>query len=243
MKLAPDSFELEFTTVWSFPERGEWATHTGDYRGNFSPYIPRNCILRYSKPGELVLDQFCGSGTTLTEARLLDRNAIGLDISKTAVQIAKKKLSFQVNLTSKQEVLHGDAREIKLANESVDLIITHPPYLDIIHYDKENKDDLSNIHALDDFLIEASKVASESYRVLKSGRYCAILIGDTRRNGLYVPLAYNIMQVFLKAGFKLKEDIIKKQWNCSATPFWKVRSQKFNFLLIMHEHLFVFKKV
>jgi hypothetical protein len=51
------------------------------------------------------------------------------------------------------------------------------------------------------------------------------------------------MERFLKSGFALKEDIIKVQHNCKATWFWKKRSEEFNFLLIMHEHLFIFKKL
>ena len=47
---APERFKLEDTTIWSFPERGNWATHSGKYRGNWSPYIPRKYLfLRYSK--------------------------------------------------------------------------------------------------------------------------------------------------------------------------------------------------
>ncbi len=67
--LVPKGFTIESTTVWSFKNRGKWATHSGDYRGNWSPYIPRNVILRYSSPGALVLDQFCGAGTTAVEAK------------------------------------------------------------------------------------------------------------------------------------------------------------------------------
>ena len=58
--LYPKNFKEEQTTVWSFKQRGNWATHSGEYRGNWSPYIPRNVILKYSKPDELVLDYFCG---------------------------------------------------------------------------------------------------------------------------------------------------------------------------------------
>jgi len=86
------------------------------------------------------------------------------------------------------------------------------------------------------------KVAEESFRVLKPGKICAILIGDTRRRRHYVPLALRTMLEFLKAGFILKEDIIKEQWNCKGTGVWRGPSQKYNFLLIMHEHLFVFRK-
>ena len=67
IKEAPENFKLQDTTIWSFLERGNWATHSGKYRGNWSPYIPRNIILRYSKKKDWILDQFLGSGTTLIE--------------------------------------------------------------------------------------------------------------------------------------------------------------------------------
>ncbi|MCM8794071.1 MAG: hypothetical protein NC898_06425, partial [Candidatus Omnitrophica bacterium] len=40
-RLQPKEFREEQTTVWSFKQRGNWATHSGEYRGNWSPYIPR----------------------------------------------------------------------------------------------------------------------------------------------------------------------------------------------------------
>lgn len=67
----PEDYVPERTTVWSFPDRGNWATHRGNYRGNWSPYIPRNLMLKYTKKGDWVLDQMMGSGTTLVEAKLL----------------------------------------------------------------------------------------------------------------------------------------------------------------------------
>src|SRR5439155_15618536 len=90
----PASYRPEVSTVWSFPDRGDWATHKGNYRGNWSPYIPRNLILRYSEPGETVLDQMMGSGTTLIECKLLGRNAIGVDINRDAVMVARDRLNF-----------------------------------------------------------------------------------------------------------------------------------------------------
>ena len=80
-KLQPDKFETETTTVWSFPKRGNWATHDSKFRGNWAPQIARNLILRYSKPKDLVLDQMCGCGTTLIECKLTGRNALGFDIN------------------------------------------------------------------------------------------------------------------------------------------------------------------
>ena len=90
-KWEPEDFELEMTTHWSFPKRGDWATHDAKWRGNWSPYIPRNLLLRYSQEGDLVLDQFAGGGTTLVEAKLLNRNIIGVDINDVALERCKEK--------------------------------------------------------------------------------------------------------------------------------------------------------
>ena len=243
-KWEPEEFELEMNTVWSFPDRGKWATHDAKYRGNWSPYIPRNLLLRYSNEGNLILDQFAGGGTTLVEAKLLNRNVIGVDINNNALERCKEKCDFEYENSGKVYFHEADARNVNfIPDESIDFILTHPPYADIIKYsDGELDDDLSNIHNIDKFADEMEKVARELHRVLKKGKYCAILIGDTRRNKMYQPMAYKVMERFLRAGFQLKEDIIKRQFNCKATGFWVKKSQESNFLLIMHEHLFVFQK-
>ncbi len=239
--LHPENFELETNTVWSFPNRGKWATHDAKYRGNWSPYIPRNIILRYSEMGDTVLDQFVGGGTTAVEAKLTGRNFIGVDINPNAIEISKRKLDFECDKNSQVDILQGDARKLYIENESVDLICTHPPYADIIHYSKDIDGDLSLL-SIKPFLMEIGRVAEESFRVLKKGKFCAILMGDTRKKGMVQPLAFETMRIFELAGFKTKEIIIKEQHNCKATGFWKTNSIKHNFLLLAHEYLFVFKK-
>jgi len=94
--LYPKDFKEERTTVWSFKQRGNWATHSGEYRGNWSPYIPRNVLLKYSKPGELVLDYFCGAGTTAVECKLLGRKCIAFDVNDKAIELAKKNIKFSL---------------------------------------------------------------------------------------------------------------------------------------------------
>lgn len=238
----PDNFDLETTTVWSFPNRGDWATHSGKYRGNWSPFIPRNVILRYSNESETVLDQFVGSGTTLVEAKLLKRKGIGVDINPKAVNLTRDNISFEREGCGEVEVHVGDARHLEFINdESIDLICTHPPYSNIIKYSEDIQGDLSHCD-INDFLIEMGRVAKESYRVLKKDKFCAILIGDTRRKGHMIPIGFNVMETFLRAGFKLKEIVIKEQHNCSSNSYWINKSIKYNFLLIAHEYLFIFNK-
>lgn len=241
LPLQPEHFELETNTVWSFPDRGKWATHDAKYRGNWSPYIPRNVILRYSQEGDTVLDQFVGGGTTAVEARLTHRNFIGVDINPAAIGLTKTKCAFDFETQATVTLINGDARKLDLADSSVDLICTHPPYADIIHYSEDIDGDLSLL-PLKDFLSEMEKVAGECYRVLKKGKFCAVLMGDTRRKGMVQSLGFETMRVFERAGFTAKEIVIKEQHNCKATGFWKTNSIKHNFLLLAHEYLFVFWK-
>ena len=163
MRLHPDNYSPETTSVWSFPVRGNWATHTSKYRGNFAPQVARNIIEMYSAPRELVLDPMCGSGTTLIEARLLHRNAIGLDINPEAVNLSKKNIQFEYETQQSQTVELGDARYLtNIAASSVDLILTHPPYLNIIKYsDGKIAEDLSNISNVMKFCDQMEIVAAD----------------------------------------------------------------------------------
>ncbi len=245
----PEDYTPENTTVWSFPNRGNWATHVGNYRGNWSPYIPRNLILRYTKPGDVVLDQMMGSGTTLVECRLLGRNAIGVDINKDAVMVALDRLNFQYDsfdpdYPRKLEIRTyvGDARKLdKIGANSIDLIATHPPYAGIITYTRNRiEGDLSALK-LEAYLREMEIVAAESFRVLKPRSACAILIGDTRKHLHYIPISARLLEVFLNVGFILREDIIKLQWKTKTTrERW--RGKTYDFYKIAHEHLYIFRK-
>jgi 16S rRNA G966 N2-methylase RsmD len=247
----PPSFREETTTVWSFKQRGDWATHNGRYRGNWSPYIPRNVILKYSRPGDLVLDYFVGGGTTAVEAKLLGRRCIARDINPGAVGITLENLRFSLPhhmraesglAVYEPEVQVGDARDLSdLPDNSVDLICAHPPYAGIIRYSAKISGDLSAL-SVPDFLREMQRVAHESLRVLKPGAKCAILVGDARRSKHVIPIGFLTLRVFLDAGFVLKELVIKRQHNCKTTGFWYSRSIQHNFLLLAHEYLPIFEK-
>ncbi|MEM2025311.1 MAG: DNA methyltransferase [Desulfurococcaceae archaeon] len=263
-RLKPSTKELTdtSTTVWSFPRRGSWATHRGDYRGNWAPQIPRALIEKYSRPGEVVLDPMVGSGTTCVEARLLGRNCIGVDVNYNSAILALHRLYWleeyarrwigpvkpvEVENVEKSwsKIYHGDARSISLIQDSsADLVAVHPPYWNIIKYGQDGKaeGDLSRARTLEEYVKLMSEVASELYRVLKRGGYLGILIGDTRIRKHYIPVSHSVLQVFLKAGFLLKEEVIKVQHKMKTTrEVWSKMKEK-DFLLIYHEKLYIFRK-
>ena len=143
---------------------------------------------------------------------MTNRNFIGIDINPNALEITKNKLNFECDFNPMIDITQGDARNLSsVGDDSIDLICTHPPYANIIHYSEDIDGDMS-------------------------------LMGDTRKKGMVQPLAFETMRIFEMAGFKTKEIIIKEQHNCKATGYWKTNSIKFNFLLLAHEYLFVFKK-
>ncbi|MEG0978232.1 MAG: DNA methyltransferase [Bacilli bacterium] len=237
-----DNYELQKTSIWKFPDRGSWATHKGDYRGNWSPHIPKNLLLKYTKSEDLVLDPFVGSGTTLIECKILNRNAFGIDINPNALQISKDRLNFDVLNNSYQNLFLGNATSLSFIKDSaIDFICTHPPYADIIHYSDNLENDLSLLN-YQDFIKELKKVAKELHRVLKQGHYCSFMIGDIRKHGNVIPLGFMSMQIFINEGFTLKEIIIKEQFNCSSTNYWKEKSKQLNFYLLAHEYIFVLYK-
>ena len=132
-KLNPDNFEQECTTVWSFSRRGNWATHNSKYRGNWAPEVVRNLILRYSKEGDYLLDPMVGGGTTAIECKLLNRNLLALDINPNAIELTQKALEFECEYYPKIRIELNDSRKLSiLKDESIDFILNHPPYADII---------------------------------------------------------------------------------------------------------------
>ena len=85
-----------------------------------------------------------GSGTTLVEARLLNRNAVGVDINPQSVSISETNVKFQCETKSKIFLKNGDAGDLNFIKDGhIDFICTHPPYANIIKYTKGIEGDIS----------------------------------------------------------------------------------------------------
>lgn len=269
---SPDELADVSTTVWSFPKRGSWATHRGDYRGNWPPQMARALIERYTGPGETVLDPMSGSGTTCIEAKLLGRSCIAVDINRGAAVLTMHRLywlekAIEEALKSASEkrggvaatapeaarleaskrawfrVYHGDSRRLdEIPDNSVDLVATHPPYFNIIEYSERTEGDLSRAGSLEEYMDWFSQIAGEVFRVLKPGRHLGILVGDTRIHRHYVPITHHVLRLLLKTGFILVEEVIKIQHKMKTTREVWSRIKRRGFLLIYHEKLFILRK-
>ena len=98
-----------------------------------------------------------GSGTTLVECKLLGSNAIGVDVNLQSIMLTLDRLDFKMPVTLNQfgrpepeiKTYVGDARNLnEIGNNSIDLIATHPPYVNIIPYSRNTPGDLSAVHSV-----------------------------------------------------------------------------------------------
>src|SRR3989344_9107674 len=146
--------------------------------------------------GDIVLDPFLGSGSTIVSAYKLGRKGIGFELSKEYIKLSESRIKeTQLNLEQKPEDLikpeiHNktifDVPKV-LPENSVDLVITSPPYWDILTAKRsadrkeirkysDSKEDLGNIPDYGIFLNRLKEAFAGVYKVLKKGKYCIIVV-------------------------------------------------------------------
>lgn len=240
-------------SLWLLDKRDKSGAHNAGYWGNFIPQIPNQLLRRYTKKNEWVLDPFLGSGTTLIECRRLGRNGIGIELQSDVAKIAKSNIQKEKNtLKVRSEIFNEDSSTFdarkslhKLGIKSVQFVIMHPPYWDIIRF-SDRPDDLSNAASIDEFLSMFSKVSDNALSVLDKGRYFAVIIGDKYSSGEWIPLGFYIMSDLIKKGYKLKSTIVKNfeetKGKMNQKELWRYRALAGGFYIFKHEYIFLFQK-
>lgn len=92
------------------------------YPAKFPPQLPKTILQEFGKEGDTVLDPFCGSGTTLVEARLLGYNAIGVDVNGLSSLLSKVKATPLTN----NEIEEAKHFINKISNEDVSWSMSRP---------------------------------------------------------------------------------------------------------------------
>jgi hypothetical protein len=247
-------YEDIFTdSLWIIEKRSTFGAHNGGYWGNFVPQIPNQLLRRYTKKGEWVLDAFLGSGTTLIESKRLGRNGVGVELLAKVARSAAQAIQREDNqYTARAEIINGDSSSLDFKHElkkrkikSVQLLIMHPPYWDIVKFSKDKRD-LSNAKSMEEFLHRFGKIVDATYPALDRGRYFAVVISDKYSGGNWIPLGFLTMQEVLKRNYSLKSIIIKNfdetKGKRNQKELWRYRALVGGFYIFKHEYIFLFKK-
>jgi DNA modification methylase len=218
--------------IWEFSYEKRDIRDKNIHPAVFPIALPARCIELFTHKGELVLDPFVGTGTTLVAARDLERNAVGFDLNKKYVDFANKRLS-QTPLFSntKQIAICDDAINIPnyLEENTVSLSVTSPPYANMLNRPRENKSLRGNLrnnqyykkiqqysqNPRDLGTMEPKKFAKalgEIYkRILplhKPKAHCVINITDLWWNNKRIPLHLYVIEALEKVGYELRNIII-----------------------------------
>lgn len=249
--------ELNVDSLWLIPERAKGGKRSNIYHGNFIPQIPNQLIRRFTHEGDLVLELFSGSGTTLYECDALRRNYIGLDINTEMLEFAKKQMGDASNIfyalhecdvTQEEQMRSCVTADLSALNkQGADFLIAHPPYLDIVKFTDKGSD-LSSISDVNVFIDKLNTALQNGLRYLAKNKYFAVVMGDVYKNSEVVPLAfYTMYAVKFNNAVKLKGIIVKNiegnRGKLGVSNIWRSRALRSDYFLFKHEYIFVFKKL
>lgn len=170
---------VQVTTLWDYPSQdyGDKPQGVPGYQGATPSYIIWNLLQRYTKPKDLVVDCFAGSGTTLDVARDLDRRALGYDVHPTRKDI------FRVDAKKLPPELTG----------KVDFVFIDPPYSTHLDYGPDPRD-IGKLDAADGKYYEAmDQVFKEIARILKPSAYMGLYVSDSYVHGkAFHPIGFEL---------------------------------------------------
>ena len=218
--------------VWQFMYEPRDIRDKSVHPAVFPIAMAKRVIEQFTHRGELVLDPFAGSGTTLLAAQDLDRNALGFDLKQEYVDLSNSRVSEPpADCHCKQVAFCDDARNIanRVAPGTVKLVFTSPPYANILNRERKNKSrrgdlreneqfgkveqysqdprDLGILDA-DSFEKQISDIFRDMMPVFQEKAHILINITDAWIDGKRMPLHINIINAMCTAGYEFRNTII-----------------------------------
>ncbi len=223
--------------VWQFFYEGRDIRDKDIHPATYPIALSSRCIELFTHRGELVLDPFVGSGTTLVSARDLSRNAVGFDLSPKYIELCRQRLSEQLPLGDcKQLAICADARSIPqyLRPETVSLIVTSPPYENLLNRRRKNKSrrgeerynkqyqrveqysqdprDLGLL-PLDEYKQEMASIFQGLLPLLRPKAHCVVNVPDMWWQDERITLHIAVVEALRSVGYELRNIIIWDRTN------------------------------
>lgn len=256
----------ESVSVWT--QRGLGAGHEDArierlHPAPFSFTDVSRIIRMFTKTGMTILDPFVGVGSTLKACALEGRNGIGIELYPDFAELARRRLETELHWESygdvKQTILEGDARMIgdKLDKDSVDLVVTSPPYWGILNKRPDHKvkqgrvsqelavnygddpRDLGNIEKYEDFIDELGDTLAICGNALRSRRYLALIVGDFRHGRRYHLFHADIARAMECRGYVLQASNVLYQRHKRVFPYGYPAAYVAN---VHHQNIVILRK-
>lgn len=222
--------------VWQFYYEKRDIRDKEIHPATFPISLANRVIELFTHTGELVLDPFVGSGTTLVAASDLNRNAVGFDLQEDYVNVSAERLASNTNLFNhaNQIAIQDDAKNIPLylEEESVALIWTSPPYANLLNRKRKNKsrrdrenEQLGKIEQysqderdLGTFELEKyTKAMGDIYEnllpLLRPKGHCVINVPDMWWENQRITIHVSLIEELRKRGYELRNTIIWDRTN------------------------------
>ncbi len=221
--------------VWQFNYESRDIRKKDVHPATFPISLARKVIELFTHEGELVLDPFVGSGTTLVAARDINRNAVGFDLKKEYVELCEQRLAQSRLLsTTKQLAINDDASSIAdyLDEKTLSLIFTSPPYANLLNRERKNKSrrnrdngqlgkieqysqdprDLGTM-SLDDYTKSMGNIFESLLPLLKPKGHCVINVPDMWWENERITIHVSLIEELRKRNFELRNIIIWDRTN------------------------------
>lgn len=223
--------------VWHFGFESRDIRDKNLHPATFPISLAKKCIELFTHKGELVVDPFVGSGTSLVAARDLDRNAMGFDLQKKYVDLCESRLKTNdLFNSSKQLAVCDDARNVSkyLKPESVSLFFTSPPYANLLNRKRLNKSrrgeqrkndqylkveqysqdprDLGTL-ALEEYGEQIGLIYRDLLPLLKPKGHCVINVPDMWWENKRITIHIAVVDALRKVGYELRNIIIWDRTN------------------------------
>lgn len=216
--------------VWEFFYESRDIRDKKKHPATFPISLAKKVIELFSHEGELVLDPFVGSGTTLVAAQDTNRNAVGFDLNSDYIKLCETRLSDQSFFNDSQQVaIQDDARNIPdyFDQSTISLIWTSPPYANLLNRKRKNK---SRRDRLNDQYLQVEQYSQDArdlgtydierwalvmgdifegiLPLLKEKGHCVINVPDMWWENKRITLHIALVEELRKRGYELRNTII-----------------------------------
>lgn len=221
--------------VWKFNYEKRDIRDKQAHPATFPISLARKIIDLFTHEGELVVDPFVGSGTTLVAAQDSNRNAVGFDLQEKYIELSKSRLTNgNFFNTSTQIAIQDEARNINqyFEEETISLIWTSPPYANLLNRERKNKSrrfrnneqlgkveqysqderDLGTL-ALDSYTQAMGNIYESLLPLLKHKGHCVINVPDMWWENQRITIHVSLIEELRKRGYELRNIIIWDRTN------------------------------